>query len=116
MRSGSAFTRGEFYTPHQSEFSDAPSGRLALVIRESWGHSVLKSWDEGENVHLEDRLNEFVLAITVKADKERESQRRHEEEERERVAEQNRRAEAARLREEEVARRRELERENPPIG
>jgi hypothetical protein len=100
---------GRMYTPYQAKYRDEPSGRLALVIRQSWGRDVRKSWDESESRRLEDRLNEFMVGIVAEAVREEEFHR--EAQERQRVlqeAEERRRAEE-RKREEEAARIKSLE-------
>lgn len=100
---------GRMYTPYQTKYRDEPSGRLALVIRQSWGRDVRKSWDESESRRLEDRLNEFVVGIVAEAVREEEIRR--EAQERQRVlqeAEERRRAEE-RKQEEEASRIKALE-------
>jgi hypothetical protein len=102
---------GELYAPYQSEYRDEPSGRLSLVLRNRWGSSVDKSWDDGASERIEDRLNEFLVAIVTRADEDREWDRRREEEERSRIEEEQRRLEAARRHEADAAREREFERQ-----
>jgi len=102
---------GEWYTPYRSEFRDEPSGRLSLVLRNRWGSSVDKSWDDGASGRIEDRLNEFILAIVARAEEDREWDRRREEQARSRIEEEQRRCEAARRREAEAAREREFDRQ-----
>lgn len=100
---------GETYTPFHQRYREVPSGRLAMVIRNSWGHSVSKTYCETESRPLEERLNDFVVAVIRAAHEEAENQRRRrEEEERRRAAEELRIAEERRRRLE-VARRQALE-------
>ncbi|MGH7510059.1 MAG: hypothetical protein ACREMZ_11385 [Gemmatimonadales bacterium] len=97
------------FLSYSPEYSTVPSGQLSLVVRESWGHSVRKSWDESESCPLEDRLNEFIVGLVARAVEEQEFERRRAENERERrEAEEQLRA-AQRRREEEAARVRTLE-------
>jgi hypothetical protein len=102
---------GEWYTPYHQEFRNEPSGRLSLVLRNRWGNSVDKSWDDGASWRVEDRLNEFVLAIVARAEEDREWDRRRAEAERARMEEERRRYEAARRREAEATLERELDRQ-----
>jgi hypothetical protein len=96
---------GTIYTPWQNKYRDEASGLLALVIRNSWGHGVDKSWVETATRPLEDRLNDFVIAVIRRAHQEAESerhrreeaQRRREAEELQRAEEERREAEAARV-------------------
>lgn len=87
---------GEMYTPFYSKYRDEPSGKLALVLRNSWGHGVSKSRVESSSRPLETRLNDFVLTLVWEANEERE---RHE------------RFRAEELRREEEAARRQAERD-----
>lgn len=100
---------GEVYTPYQSRYRDEASGRLALVIRNSWGHGVHRSWDERSGGPLEERLNQFALALATEAFGQLERQRRREEEERRRVEVAQARLAEQRRRELEVARGRALQ-------
>ncbi len=102
---------GTWYTPYRSEFRDEPSGRLSLVLRNRWGNSVDKSWDEGASARIEDRLNEFILAVITRGEEDREWDRQREEAERARIEEGQRRFEAARQREAEAALEREFDRQ-----
>jgi hypothetical protein len=70
---------GKMYTPYQRESETVPGGKLALVLRETWGLSVHRSWDESDSRRLEERLNEFVIAVVARAEELRESARRAEE-------------------------------------
>lgn len=87
---------GEMYTPFYSKYRDESSGKLALVLRNSWGHGVSKSRVESASKPLEGRLNDFVLTLVWEANEERE---RHE------------RFRAEELRREEEAARRRAERD-----
>lgn len=58
---------GGMFTPLEAKYRDVPSGRLSLVLRERWGKSVVKSFDDSATQHIEDRLNEFVVAVAVRA-------------------------------------------------
>lgn len=95
---------GKLYTPYQPKYRDEPSGRLALVIRNTWGHSVSQTWDERTGPRLEDQLNDFIIGVVTTAHEEAErakqrvaDERRRLEAEQQRIAEQRRReAEAAR--------------------
>lgn len=102
---------GEWYTPYHQDFRDEPSGRLSLVLRNRWGNSVDKSWDDGASWRVEDRLNEFVLGIVGRAEEDREWDRRRAEAERAQMEESQRRYEADRRREAEAAQERELDRQ-----
>lgn len=97
------------YLSYSSEHSTVPSGQLSLVVRESWGHSVRKSWDESKSCPLEDRLNEFIVGLVARAVEEQEFERRRAENERERREAEEQRRTAQRRREEEAARARTLE-------
>jgi hypothetical protein len=92
---------GQMYTPYRRENETIPSGKLALVLRETWGSSVRRSWDETESTRLEERLNEFVIGLVAQAEEQREFARRAEEN-----ARQAREAEALRY---ERERQRQLE-------
>lgn len=96
-------------TVWEPKYADKPSGRLALVFRNSWGHGVEKSFDEIAAHKLEDRLNEFILATFRKAYAELERAAYWEDAERTRAVESKRLAEIARRKEEEAARVRDLE-------
>ena len=97
------------YLSYSSEYSTVPSGQLSLVVRESWGHSVRKSWDESEQCPLEDRLNEFMVGLVARAVEEQEFERRRADNERERREDEEQRRAAQRRREEEATRVRTLE-------
>jgi hypothetical protein len=88
----------------EAKSKDEPSGRLALVFRNSWGHGVDKSFDETPTSKLEDRLNEFIFATFARAYTEIESAAYWEDAERIRAVESKRLAEIARRKEEEAAR------------
>lgn len=87
---------GEMYTPYYSKHRDEPSGKLALVLRHSWGHGVSKSRVESASNPAEERLNDFVMLLVREAD---EDLQRH------------KRWEAERLREAEIAARRQAEKD-----
>jgi hypothetical protein len=70
---------GQMYTPYRSEYDTVPSGKLSLVLRETWGSSVRRSWDETESTKLEERLNEFVIGVVMQAEEQLEFARRVEE-------------------------------------
>ncbi|MFL5481250.1 MAG: hypothetical protein ACJ8AK_03605 [Gemmatimonadaceae bacterium] len=93
----------------EPKYKDEPSGRLALVFRNSWGHGVDKSLDETPTGKLEDRLNEFIFAAFARAYNEIESAAYWEDAERIRALESKRLAEIARRKEEQLARIRHLE-------
>lgn len=96
---------GEWYTPYELKYRHEPSGRLSLVVRNSWGRAVDTAISDSGRRKLEDRLNEFmVLVVKVaheRAEWERrriEAELRHREAEQVRLAEQRKRdLEAARL-------------------
>jgi len=89
-------------------FSSLPSGRLSLVIRQSWGHSVDRSWDEDDNISLESRLNEFMVSLARKAVADLEQGRQRELAQIKYFEEQRIQSERLRLREEEEGRQRDL--------
>jgi hypothetical protein len=91
------------------KYKDVPSGRLSLVIRNTWGYGVDKSWDDTPNRLIDDRLNEFAIAILTLAYEDLELEARRENSERDSIVEARRRAELARLRELELQRVRTLE-------
>lgn len=97
--------RGRFGAPYREH----PSGRLALVLREYWGHSIKKSITETEARPLEDRLNDFIVAAVALAYERAEWERRREESEERRRTEERARLEAQRRREAESVRVRTLE-------
>ena len=99
---------GQWYTPHQSKYRDEPSGKLALVLRNSWGHSVSRSWPDLASQPIEERLSEFVIAIVAQAHELNERDARFAEEERKRRAAEEVRAAEQRRREAEIARREAL--------
>jgi hypothetical protein len=100
--------RNELKHDWDPAFSSLPSGRLSVVIRQTWGHSVDKSWDEDGRMSLESRLNEFVVGLVRKAVIQIEQVRQRELQKLQYVEEQRSRSERLRLREEEEARRRDL--------
>ena len=51
----------------EAKYADMPSGKLALVIRHSWGYGVEKSWEDTASRRVEDRLNEFIVALFSEA-------------------------------------------------
>jgi hypothetical protein len=73
---------GQWYTPYQSKYRDEPSGKLALVVRHSWGHAVAWSWTDTPSQLIEERLNEFVEAIVSEAHGLNEEDARYAEQER----------------------------------
>lgn len=97
------------FLSYSPEFATVPSGQLSLVVRESWGHSVRKSWDESEQCPLEDRLNEFLVGLVARAVEAQEFERRRAENERERQQAEAQRLAVQRRGEEEAARVRRLE-------
>jgi hypothetical protein len=100
---------GQWYTPYQTKYRDEPSGKLALVIRNSWGRSVSRSWPDTADESVEQRLSEFAIAIVAEAHALNERDTRFaEEEQRRRAAEEVRIAKQQR-REAELAKRRALE-------
>lgn len=99
--------RGRFGSPYREQ----PSGRLALVLRESWGHSIKKSFTDSEARPLEGRLNDFMVAAVALAHERAEWERRRAESEARRREEELARLEARRRREAEAARVRTLEEE-----
>lgn len=102
---------GEWYEPYFLKRRDEPSGRLALVIRNSWGHGAHKSWPETESRPIEERLNAFALSLSSYAYEEQQRGLRFAEEERVRRATEKRRIEGQQLRERELAKQRALEHE-----
>lgn len=86
---------GEMYTPYYTKYRDEPSGKLALVIRNSWGYNVSKSRVESASTPLEERLNDFVMLLVRDADENLQRQKRFEEE-RQRQAEEAARRQAER--------------------
>lgn len=100
---------GQMYTPYQSVYRDEWTGRLVLVIRNSWGHSVHQSWEDTDAHPLEERLNEFVLGVFRCAEEEVEAARRREVYQREQQEIQRRRMEEVQRREREADRVRVLD-------
>lgn len=96
---------GEWYTPYQRTHREEPSGRLSLVVRNSWGRAVDRSVSDSRKANLEDRLNEFMVLVAAVAHQRAERKRsrveaelRRREAEQVRFAEQRKRdLEAARL-------------------
>lgn len=91
------------------KYREEPSGRLALVLRESWGRSIRRSTAENATRALENRLNDFMVAAVALAHERAEWERRRLE-----LEETRRKSELARLEEqrreaEEAARVRALE-------
>lgn len=99
---------GQWYTPHQSKYRDEPSGKLALVLRNSWGHSVSRSWPDLPSQRVEDRLSEFVVAIVAEAHELNERAARFAVEDRKRQEAELLRAAEQHRREAEIARREAL--------
>jgi len=59
---------GGMYTPLRSKYQDTPSGRLSLVLRSTWaGNAVEQSLSDTPKHRVEDRLNEFVVAVVTRA-------------------------------------------------
>jgi len=85
------------------DYQEQPSGRLALVLREYWGHSVKKSITETDARPLEERLNDFVVAAVALANERAEWERRRAEAEERRRIEERQRDEEQRRREAEAA-------------
>lgn len=102
---------GEWYQPYCSKHRDEPSGKLAFVIRNSWGHGVQKNWVETESRPLEERLNDFAFTLAAYAYDEQQRHLRFLEEERLRRAAEERRIEEQKRREREAAKQKELEQE-----
>jgi hypothetical protein len=93
-------------------YREEPSGRLALVIRESWGHSIKKSITETATRPLEGRLNDFmVTAVAIAHERAEWERRRAESEERQRKVELAQK-EARRRQEAEATRVKSLEEES----
>ena len=90
-------------------YREEPSGRLALVLREYWGHSIKKSVTETDSRPLEDRLNDFMVAAVEVAHERAEWERRRAESEARRRGEELARVEENRRREAEAARVKALE-------
>lgn len=89
---------GEWYTPFRAKYSQVPSGRLCLVIRNRWGRAVEKSLSDGKTVRLEEKLNDFMVTVVALAHERSEwDQRRLEAEQQRREAEQRRLAEQRRM-------------------
>lgn len=57
---------GGMYTPFQSKYRDVPTGRLSLVLRSGSGNGVTASFDDTPKLRVEDRLNEFVVAVITR--------------------------------------------------
>jgi hypothetical protein len=88
---------GGMYTPLQSKYRDEPSGRLSLVLRDSWGgNGVVTSFDDTPKLRVEDRLNEFMIEVVVRAYEDLEWDAGREDNERTWAIEADRRAEEAR--------------------
>lgn len=102
---------GGMYTPWQSKYRDEPSGRLSLVLRSRWGNGVERSFDDTPTQKIEDKLNEFVLAVVARAYEDLEWDAGREENERGWRAAEIRRFEEAQRRERELARIQALEAE-----
>lgn len=95
---------GEWYTPHQAKYREEPSGRLALVVRNSWGRAVDKSLGDTKTRQLEDRLNDFMVLVVKVAHQRAEWHRQRIESEMRRREEEQIRLEERRKREAEAAR------------
>ena len=93
------------------DYNEEPSGRLALVLREYWGHSVHKSISETESRPLEQRLNDFAVAAIRLAHERVEWERQRAEMEERFQRERQAREEERRAREAEAHRIRLLEEE-----
>ena len=99
----------DLYLSYSPEFVAVPSGQLSLVVRESWGHSIRKRWDESEQCPLEGRLNEFLVGLVSHAAEQQELERQRAEHERKRKEDEAQRLAVQRRREEVAARIRRLE-------
>ncbi len=88
---------------------EEPSGRLALVLREYWGRSINKSFDESKKGPLEEKLNDFMISAVALAHERAEWERRRVERDDRQRREARIRVERQRLRDAETARIRELE-------
>lgn len=95
---------GEWHTPYQHKYREEPSGRLALVVRNSWGRAVDKSLGDTKTRQLEDRLNDFMILVFKVAHQRAERHRRRMESELRRREEEQIRLAERRTREEEAAR------------
>lgn len=93
------------------DYQEQPSGRLALVLRDYWGHSVKKSILETDARPIEGRLNDFVVAAVALANERAEWERRRAEAEERRRIEERQRHEEHRQHEAEAARIKGLEEE-----
>lgn len=89
----------------------SPSGRLSLVIRNSWGHSVHRSWNETESDPIERQLNAFLVGLVAVAAENRERNLRFQEENRLRREAAQRRALELQREAAEAARKTEFERQ-----
>jgi hypothetical protein len=96
-------------TSYGLDYREEPAGRLALVLRESWGHSVKRSIIETDARALEDRLNDFIVAAVAWADERAEWERRRVEAEEQRRIAERKRLDEQRRREAEEARTKDLE-------
>jgi len=104
-------SNGQWYTPHQYKYRDEPSGKLALVLRNSWGHSVSMSWPDIASESIEKRVSEFLMAIVAEAHELNERAARFASEERKRHEAEQIRASEHQRREAEIARRATLSRQ-----
>jgi hypothetical protein len=88
---------GGMYTPLQSKYRDEPSGLLSLVLRDSWGgNGVVASFDDTPKLRVEERLNEFMVEVVVRAYEDLEWDAGREDSERTWAIEADRRAKEAR--------------------
>lgn len=102
---------GGMYAPGQTKYRDVPSGRLSLVLRSRWGNGVERSFDDSPSQKIEDRLNEFIVAVVNRAYEDLEWDAGREDKERNWRAEEVRRYQEAQRRERELARIQALEAE-----
>ena len=100
---------GGMYTPWEAKYRDVPSGRLSIVLRERWGKSVARSLDDTPSQRIEDRLNEFMVAVVARAYENLEWDAGREDHERTWAIEADRRAKEARRLEQERLRLAALE-------
>jgi hypothetical protein len=103
---------GTFCKPWHSKHRDEPTGRLAFIIRHSWGYSVDKSWVETPTRPLQERLSAFMISLVSAANEEVELHRRREQQRRATQEAEERRLLEQRRREAESARVRALHRQS----
>jgi len=101
---------GGMFTPSQSKYRDEPSGRLSLVLRGKWGgNGVETSLDDTPKQRVEDRLNEFMVVVAMRAYEDLEWDAGREDNERNWRTQELLREERARKEREELARIQALE-------